>query len=52
MGMKIVQSSAISLARRYSLPLKVVPIDDPTNYSTIQAENVGGQMSEVFNWEN
>ncbi len=44
MGMKIVQSSAIALARRFSLTLKVVPIDEPENYSTIQGENVGGQI--------
>jgi aspartate kinase len=44
MGMKIVQSSAIALARRFSMPLKVVPIDEPKNYSTIQAENAGAQI--------
>jgi aspartate kinase len=44
MGMKIVQSSAIALARRFSLPLRVVPIDDPANFSTIQSENTGGQI--------
>ena len=44
MGMKIVQSSAIALARRFSLQLKVVPIDDPANYSTIQSANEGRQI--------
>ena len=44
MGMKIVQSSAIALARRFSMPLKVVPIDEPENYSTIQSENAGNQI--------
>jgi aspartate kinase len=39
MGMKIVQSSAIALARNFSLPLQVVPIDEPENYSTIQSAN-------------
>jgi aspartate kinase len=44
MGMKIVQSSAIALARSFSLPLRVVPINDPENYSTIQAENTSTQI--------
>ena len=44
MGMKIVQSSAIALARRFSVPLRVVPINDPKNYSTIQSENAGKQI--------
>jgi aspartokinase/homoserine dehydrogenase 1 len=44
MGMKIVQGSAIALAREFSLPLRVVPIDDPTNYSIIQSTNSGGQI--------
>jgi aspartate kinase len=44
MGMKIVQSSAIALARQFSVPLRVVPIDEPQNYSTIQAENTGTRI--------
>jgi aspartate kinase len=44
MGMKIVQSSAIALARQFAVPLKVVPIDEPESYSTIQAENTGKQI--------
>jgi aspartate kinase len=44
MGMKIVQSSAIALARAFSVPLRVVPIDEPEIYSVIQAENLGSQI--------
>ncbi len=39
MGMKIVQNSAISLARKFSIPLQIVPINNPKNYSTIQSKN-------------
>lgn len=41
MGMKIVQSPAIALARRFAQPLRVVPIDQPDKFSMIQAE-IGG----------
>jgi aspartate kinase len=44
MGMKIVQSPAIALARRFNQPLLVVPIDEPDAYSTIQAETSGGEV--------
>jgi len=44
MGMKIVQSSAIAIARRFSLPLRVVPIDQPEDFSMIQAKNTGDQI--------
>jgi len=44
MGMKIVQNPAIALARRFSQPLLVVPIDQPEQYSTIQAETSGGEV--------
>ena len=44
MGMKIVQSSAIALARSCSAPLRVVPIDEPESYSIIQSENVGNRI--------
>jgi aspartate kinase len=44
MGMKIVQSSAIALARQFSVPLMIVPIDEPQNYSIIHANNDGNQI--------
>jgi len=44
MGMKIVQSPAIELARRFKQPLRVVPIDQPDEYSTIQAETTGEEV--------
>ena len=44
MGMKIVQSPAISMARRFSQPLTVVPIDEPTMTSVIQAQSSGGEI--------
>ena len=44
MGMKIVQSPAIAMARRFSQPLMVVPIDDPTMFSVIEAETEGGEV--------
>ncbi len=44
MGMKIVMSPAIALARRYSQPLTVVPIDDPTMTSVIQAQESGDEV--------
>jgi aspartate kinase len=44
MGMKIVQSPAIALARRFRQPLKVVPIDEPAIYSVIAAETSGGEV--------
>jgi aspartate kinase len=44
MGMKIVQSPAIALARRFMQPLLVVPIDAPGEYSKIQAETIGGEV--------
>ena len=44
MGMKIVQSSAIALARQFSIPLRVVPIDEPENFSAIQSENTSTQI--------
>ena len=42
MGMKIVQSPAIAMARRFAQPLKVVPIDEPKMHSVIGAETSGG----------
>jgi len=44
MGMKIVQSSAIAIARRCGLPLKVVPIDQPADFCLIHAEKTKGQI--------
>jgi aspartate kinase len=44
MGMKIVQSPAIAVARRFMQPLMVVPIDDPEEYSVIQSETSGGEI--------
>ncbi len=44
MGMKIVQSPAIAVARRFGQPLKVVPIDEPEMYSTIEAQTSGGEV--------
>ncbi len=44
MGMKIVQSPAIAMARRFGQPLMVVPIDDPKMFSVIEAEARGGEV--------
>lgn len=44
MGMKIVQSPAIAMARRFRQPLKVVPIDEPEMYSAIEEETSGGEV--------
>jgi aspartate kinase len=44
MGMKIVQTPAIALARRFAHPLLVVPIDEPDNYSVIQGETRGREV--------
>jgi aspartate kinase len=44
MGMKIIQNSAIALARRFSIPIRIVPINNPKNYSTIQPESNGKQI--------
>ena len=44
MGMKIVMSPAIAVARRFRQPLKVVPIDEPEMYSVIEAESSGGAV--------
>ncbi|MCJ7763418.1 hypothetical protein MUP38_08205, partial [Candidatus Bathyarchaeota archaeon] len=44
MGMKIVQSPAIAMARRFAQPLMVVPIDEPQMYSAIQSETSGGEV--------
>lgn len=44
MGMKIVQSPAIAMARRFGQPLMVVPIDDPKMFSVIEAQTSGGEV--------
>ena len=44
MGMKIVQSPAIAMARRFGQPLIVVPIDEPENYSVIEAQTSGNKV--------
>ena len=44
MGMKIVQSPAIAMARRFAQPLRVVPIDEPKMYSVIEAETSGEEI--------
>ncbi len=44
MGMKILQSPAIAVARRFLQPLRVVPIDNPEKYSVIQSEIKGGEV--------
>jgi aspartate kinase len=44
MGMKIVMSPAIAMARRFNQPLTVVPIDDPAMVSVIEAQTSGGEI--------
>lgn len=44
MGMKIVMNPAIAMARRFNLPLMVVPIDEPEMYSVIEKQTVGGEV--------
>jgi len=44
MGMKILQSPAIAMARRFLQPLRIVPIDEPEKYSVIQSETAGGEI--------
>lgn len=44
MGMKIVQSPAIAMARKFNQKLKVVPIDEPLKFSVIQSENGGDEV--------
>jgi aspartate kinase len=44
MGMKILQSPAIAVARQFLQPLRVVPIDQPEQYSVIQSETKGEEV--------
>lgn len=44
MGMKIVQSPAIAMARKFGQPLLVVPIENPEEFSIIKSETEGGEV--------
>ncbi len=44
MGMKIVMSPAIAMARRFGQPIIVVPIDQPELSSVIEEKTVGGEV--------
>jgi aspartate kinase len=44
MGMKILQSPAIAVARRFLQPLRVMPIDEPEKCSVIQSEISGNEV--------
>ncbi len=44
MGMKIVQSPAISMARCFAQPLIIVPIDQPNECSVIKAQPSNGEI--------
>jgi aspartate kinase len=44
MGMKILQSPAIAMARRFGQSLKVVPVDEPEMVSVIEAQTSGGEI--------
>jgi aspartate kinase len=44
MGMKILQTPAIAMSRRFMQPLMVVPIDDPEMFSIIKTETDGGEI--------
>jgi len=44
MVIKILQSPAIAMARRFLQPLRIVPIDQPEKYSVIQSETAGGEI--------
>lgn len=44
MGMKIVQSPAIAMARRFLRPVYVVPIDEPAMSTVIQEETSSGAI--------
>jgi len=43
MGMKIVQGEAISMAKQFKQPIKVIPISRPEEYTVIQSESNGDQ---------
>jgi len=44
MGMKIVQTPQSLWPRRFTQPLRVVPIDEPKLYSIIEAQTSGGEI--------
>jgi aspartate kinase len=44
MGMKILQSPAIVMARQFLQPIRVVPIEQPEQYSIIESETEGGEV--------
>ena len=44
MGMRIVQSPAIAMARKFSQKLQVVPIDEPEKFSVIQSKTTGDEV--------
>jgi aspartate kinase len=44
MGMKIVMGPAIAVARFYGQPLTIVPIDEPTEVSVIEAQTSDGEI--------
>ncbi|UCF44979.1 MAG: aspartate kinase [Candidatus Bathyarchaeota archaeon] len=44
MGMKILQSPAIAMARWFLQPLRIVPIDQPEKYSVIQSETAAREI--------
>ncbi len=44
MGMKIVQSPAIAMARRFTQPLIVVPINEPEKISVIHSQSSEGEV--------
>jgi aspartate kinase len=48
MGMKILQSPAIAMARRFLQSLRIVPIDQPEKYSVIQSGTSGGEVVKCF----
>jgi len=43
MGMKIVQGDAISMAKQFEQPIKVMSIANPEEYTMIRSESVAGQ---------
>jgi len=44
MGMKVVQGTATSIARRFKQPMKLVPIHDPVRFTVIRSEGVSGEI--------
>jgi aspartate kinase len=44
MGMKIIQAPAIAVARRFHQSLRVVPIDEPQKYTSIESETSDSEI--------